>query len=94
MNKSVKEDAPVNNVGSGNIAGTQGDAGKKVVMNKKMLKRFKEFSEAFDHAKAKEQNGTNPATEPEMGIYKKDFFLSQNRKKRKTAMTSGDLLPA
>lgn len=43
------EEAPVNNVGGGNIAGTQGDAGKKVVMTKKPMKRnvvqFKEFAD-------------------------------------------------
>jgi hypothetical protein len=42
------EDAPVNNVGGGNIAGTQGDAGKKAVMTKKPMKRniiqFKEYA--------------------------------------------------
>ena len=35
----VKEDAAVNNVGDGAIAGTKGDAGKKVVMTKEPLKR-------------------------------------------------------
>lgn len=50
--KSVKEDAAVNNVGGGAIAGTQGDAGKKSVaikmMKRKELKNFKEFTESCD----------------------------------------------
>lgn len=37
------EEVAANNVGDGNIAGTQGDAGKKPVMNKKPLKRFKDL---------------------------------------------------
>lgn len=45
-----KEEVAANNVGGGNIAGTQGDAGKKAVMTKKPLKRqviqFKEFADA------------------------------------------------
>jgi hypothetical protein len=41
----TKEEIAANNVGSGNIAGTQGDAGKKAVMNKKPLKRFKDLME-------------------------------------------------
>lgn len=36
----LKEDAPVNNVGGGNIAGTKGDAGKKPVIGK-VLRRKK-----------------------------------------------------
>jgi hypothetical protein len=36
---SVKEEVAANNVGGGAIAGTQGDAGKKVVMTKEPLKR-------------------------------------------------------
>ena len=36
---NVKEEAPANSVGGGAIAGTQGDAGKKVVMTKEPLKR-------------------------------------------------------
>ena len=47
-NKAKKEDVAANNVGSGNIAGTQGDAGKKAVMTKKPMKRdiiqFKEYA--------------------------------------------------
>ena len=50
MAKAVTEEAPANNVGGGNIAGTQGDAGKKTVMTKKPMKRnviqFKEFADA------------------------------------------------
>jgi phosphohistidine swiveling domain-containing protein len=50
MAKAVTEEAPANNVGGGNIAGTQGDAGKKAVMTKKPMKRnviqFKEFADA------------------------------------------------
>ena len=41
----LKEEVAANNVGGGNIAGTQGDAGKKPVMNKKPLKRFKDLME-------------------------------------------------
>lgn len=45
-----KEEVAANNVGGGEIAGTQGDAGKKVVMTKEPLKRkkltdFKSFDE-------------------------------------------------
>jgi hypothetical protein len=50
-NKAKKEDVAANNVGSGNIAGTQGDAGKKTVMTKAPLKRklkFEEFSNLLD----------------------------------------------
>jgi hypothetical protein len=47
-NKTKKEDVAANNVGGGNIAGTQGDAGKKAVMTKKPMKRniiqFKEYA--------------------------------------------------
>lgn len=43
--KKMKEEVAANNVGGGNIAGTQGDAGKKPVMNKKPLKRFKDLME-------------------------------------------------
>ncbi len=48
-----KEDVAANNVGSGNIAGTQGDAGKKTVMTKEPLKRkkltqFEDFSKMLD----------------------------------------------
>lgn len=43
--ESTDEEVAANNVGSGNIAGTQGDAGKKPVMNKKPLKRFKDLVE-------------------------------------------------
>jgi hypothetical protein len=48
-----KEDVAANNVGNGNIAGTQGDAGKKTVMTKKPLKRlnFKEFTEELEEGK-------------------------------------------
>ncbi len=53
--KQQNEEAPANNVGSGNIAGTQGDAGKKTVMTKKPLKRqvlqFKEFAESLEEGK-------------------------------------------
>lgn len=38
-NKVKKEEVAANNVGGGSIAGTQGDAGKKVVMTKEPLKR-------------------------------------------------------
>ena len=51
MAKAVSEEAPANNVGSGNIAGTQGDAGVKAVMTKAPLKRklkFEEFSNLLD----------------------------------------------
>lgn len=46
----LEEEVAANNVGSGNIAGTQGDAGKKAVMTKEPLKRkkltdFKEWVE-------------------------------------------------
>lgn len=64
-----KEEVAANNVGGGNIAGTQGDAGKKAVMVKKPLKRlnFKEFTESLEegglwaniHAKRKRiKNGS------------------------------------
>jgi hypothetical protein len=49
--EELGEEAPANNVGSGNIAGTQGDAGKKTVMTKAPLKRklkFEEFSNLLD----------------------------------------------
>lgn len=54
--KNVKlhtEEVAANNVGGGNIAGTQGDAGKKAVMTKEPLKRkklkdFKQFDEETD----------------------------------------------
>ena len=46
----ANEEVAANNVGAGNIAGTQGDAGKKAVMTKKPMKRnviqFKEFADA------------------------------------------------
>ena len=44
--RTKSEEVAANNVGGGNIAGTQGDAGKKAVMTKKPLKRqtFKEFN--------------------------------------------------
>lgn len=48
MTQELKqEEVAANNVGSGNIAGTQGDAGKKAVMTKEPLKRKKlaEFKE-------------------------------------------------
>lgn len=53
--KKMKEEVAANNVGSGNIAGTQGDAGKKVVMTKEPLKRkkltdFKEWVELDEYA--------------------------------------------
>ena len=53
IHKKLGEDAPVNSVGGGNIAGTQGDAGKKAVITKKPLKRqtFKQFTEAAVDAK-------------------------------------------
>jgi ribosomal protein L24 len=47
-----KEEVAANNVGGGNIAGTQGDAGKKTVMTKSPLKRklkFEEFSDLLDN---------------------------------------------
>ena len=48
LHKKLGEEAPVNNIGGGNIAGTQGDAGKKTVMTKKPMKRnvmqFKEYA--------------------------------------------------
>jgi hypothetical protein len=55
MAKKIAEEAPANNVGSGNIAGTQGDAGKKAVMTKEPLKRkkltdFKEWVELDEAA--------------------------------------------
>jgi hypothetical protein len=40
--KVKKEEVAANNVGDAKIAGTQGDAGKKSVMTKKPLKRFKD----------------------------------------------------
>ena len=44
-NEELEEDgAPVNNVGDGKIAGTQGDAGRKSLMKKKPLKRFADFT--------------------------------------------------
>ena len=66
----VEEEVAANNVGSGNVAGTQGDAGKKAVMTDKPLKRrkidFKEFVELEEkglwdniHAKRKRiKNGS------------------------------------
>lgn len=44
--RTKSEEVAANNVGGGNIAGTQGDAGKKAVMTKKPMKRqtFKEFN--------------------------------------------------
>lgn len=66
----MSEEVAANNVGGGNIAGTQGDAGKKAVMTDKPLKRrkidFKEFVELEEkglwdniHAKRKRiKNGS------------------------------------
>jgi hypothetical protein len=48
----ANEEVAANNVGGGNIAGTQGDAGKKTVMTKSPLKRklkFEEFSDLLDN---------------------------------------------
>ena len=68
---TVHEEVATNNVGDGNIAGTQGDAGKKAVMTKEPLKRkkitdFREFVELNEkglwdniHAKRKRiKNGS------------------------------------
>ena len=53
--KVKKEEVAANNVGDGKIAGTQGDAGKKSVMTKPVLKRkvvdFKEFVENLEEGK-------------------------------------------
>jgi hypothetical protein len=43
VDRLAKEEVSANNVGDGKIAGTQGDAGKKSVMTKKPLKRFKDL---------------------------------------------------
>ena len=50
--KRLKEEVAANNVGGGNIAGTQGDAGKKAVMTKEPLKRKKltDFKEWIEEA--------------------------------------------
>ncbi len=60
--KSVKEEVAVNNVSSGAIAGTQGDAGKKSVMTKPPMKRqLKSFKEGCDCWKGyKRKPGTKP----------------------------------
>jgi hypothetical protein len=53
--KVKKEEVAANNVGDAKIAGTQGDAGKKSVMTKPVLKRkvvdFKEFVENLEEGK-------------------------------------------
>ena len=63
QDKKANEDVAVNNVGGGNIAGTQGDAGKKAVMTKEPLKRktFKQMSEECNCWKGyKRKPGTKP----------------------------------
>jgi hypothetical protein len=55
VDRLAKEEVAANNVGDGKIAGTQGDAGKKSVMTKPVLKRkvidFKEFVENLEEGK-------------------------------------------
>lgn len=52
IESKLQEEVAVNNVGNGNIAGTQGDAGKKPVMTKEPLKRKKliDFKEWLEEA--------------------------------------------
>jgi len=69
--ESTDEEVAANNVGSGNIAGTQGDAGKKPVMTKEPLKRKKltDFKEWIEEATY--QGRDVPLNKPMKGDVKK-----------------------
>ena len=61
--KKTNEEVACNNVGNGNIAGTQGDAGKKAVMTKEPLKR-KSFNAMREECNCWKGYKRKPGTKP------------------------------